>query len=170
MVSHKQTKREPKFITELTDFAFLIASHSDVVTANTQEMLESLNRINSTRETALHFRGAVDIAIDGYNDDNRELFEVPEVRGYYKLLTEQFPYFFFYLNLNRPTLKVVAFCLSDAQFVGNGRVEINKLKWANFMQNQFNGLNALFRKYELDKDYPNLNREISEEVDRYFEE
>ena len=162
MVSEKQTKWEP-------DFIDLVASRSDVEATNTEEMLRSLNKINSSRDNALRFRGAVDIAVHGYDDDDRELFEIPEVRRYYKLLTEQFPYFFFFLNLHQPTLKVIAFCLCDAHLVGNGRVEIDNLKLTNFIQNHFTGLNAVFHEYGLDNDYPDLNREISEEVIRYFE-
>ena len=130
--SEKQTNRELDFITELTDCFCVSISRFEVEPTNTERIRQNLNRINLSRETALHFREAVDIGVNGYNDDDRELFEIPEVRRYFRLLTEKFPYFFFFLNLRQPTLKVIAFCVCDAQPVGNGRVVINNLKMANF--------------------------------------
>ncbi len=157
------------FITNLTDHFCVLMSRFEVETTNTERILRGLNRINLSRENTLHFRGAVIIGVNGYDDVDIERFEVPEVRRYSKLLTEKFPYLSFFLNLDRPTLKVIAFCVCDAHSIGNGRMEINNLKMANFLQNHFTGLNALFHEYGLDKDYPNLNREIFEEVIRYIE-
>ena len=151
------------------DSIHLVASRSDLVATNTEEILQSLRNINSSKENALRFRGSVDIGVHGYNDDDRELYEIPEVCRFYELLTTQFPYLFFFLNLQLPTLKAIAFCVCGARLVGNGRVEVNNGKLSTFLQSQFSGLNALFQDYGLDDDYPNLNREISEEIFRYFE-
>lgn len=155
--------------TWMPDSIHLVASRSDVEAGNTGEILRSLKDINSSMENALRFRGAVDIAVHGYNDDDRELYEIPEVRRYYELLTDQFPYFFFFLNLSLPTLKIIAFCLCDARKVGEETVQIDKLKLATFVQDQFVGLNTLFHKYDLDTDHPDLMREISDDIFRYFE-
>ncbi len=146
-----------------------MATRGEVETMNTEEMLKSLKRINSSRDNALQFCGGVDIGVHGYDDDDRELFEIPEVCKYFNRLTKQFPYFFFFMDLNLPTLKVIAFCLSEARSVGNGRVELNNLRLGQFMMGQYTGLNEIFHQHGLDKDYPNLNQEISEEVERYFQ-
>ena len=150
----------PDFITNLTDHCCVLMSRFEVATTNTERILWDLNRINSSKENTLHFSGAVIIGVNGYDDVDIELFEVPEVRRYFKLLTEKFPYLSFFLNLDCPTLKVIAFGVCDAHSIGNGRMEINNLKMDNFLQNYFTGLNALFYEYGLDKDYPNLNRRL----------
>ena len=162
MASDGQTNWEP-------DSIHLVASRSDVVATNTEEILQSLRKINSSKENALRFRGSLDIGVHGYNGDDRELYEIPEVCRYYELLTTQFPYLFFFLNLQSPTLKAITFCVCGARLIGNGSVEINNAKLTAFLQSQFSGLNALFQDYGLDTDYPDLNREISEEILRYFE-
>ena len=162
MASDGQTNWEP-------DSIHLVVSRSDVAATNTEEILQSLRKINSSKENALRFRASVDIGVHGYNDDDRELYEIPEVCRYYEKLTTQFPYLFFFLNLQTPTLKAIAFCVCGARLIGNGNVEINNAKLATFLQSQFSGLNSLFQDYGLDDDYPDLNREISEEILRYFE-
>ena len=150
------------------DSIFLVVSRSDVETGNTEEILRSLNKINSSRESVLRFLGAVNVGVHGYDTDDRELFEIQEVRRYFKILTEQFPYFFFFSNLRLSTLKVIAFCVCGAHSVSSGTVQIDNVKLATFMQQQFAGLNALFHEYDLDESHPDLNREISEQVMLYL--
>ena len=46
----------------------------------------------------LILRGGVIIFIQGYNNDPRELFEIEEVRNWFKALLEDVPYLFYYIN------------------------------------------------------------------------
>lgn len=86
---------------------------------DTETVLTSLRKISSSEEHILGFRESVDLAVHGYDDDDRELFEIPEVCDYFSLLATEFPYFFWFLNTKTPTLKVIAFCVSGARRVNS---------------------------------------------------
>ena len=56
-----------------------------------------------------HFE-RMDLAFHGYDDDTRELFEIPEVRNFVFKLDEAFPYWFYFLSKNDLGLQAVMLC------------------------------------------------------------
>ncbi|UOQ64868.1 chlororespiratory reduction 6 domain-containing protein [Hymenobacter volaticus] len=44
----------------------------------------------------------INIVITGYDNDSRELFEIPEVRKFFLFLDNSFPYWFYWLNKDLP--------------------------------------------------------------------
>jgi hypothetical protein len=50
-----------------------------------------LNILEGLIKKPFAMRSTVHITFDGYNDDSRELYDVPEVVNYYKKLNEAFP-------------------------------------------------------------------------------
>jgi len=60
--------------------------------------LRVLDSLIGSRERAMRFRDRVDFDVDGYNDDPRELFEVPEIRTFVRELDAKWPYWFFFLS------------------------------------------------------------------------
>ena len=55
--------------------------------------------------------GKVRFGLDGYNDDPRELFEIPEARAFLRKLTEEWPYFFYASDLEDRFLDTLIKCL-----------------------------------------------------------
>ncbi|MBK7676957.1 MAG: hypothetical protein IPJ27_20595 [Candidatus Accumulibacter sp.] len=76
----------------------LMFSRRQVETCDVDEPLELLRSLTADRRTAIEFCGRISLVVDGYNDDPRELFEVPEVRAYIKRLDLAWPYWFFLLS------------------------------------------------------------------------
>lgn len=53
---------------------------SAVIDKNFQFVFDGLDRIQATTDLVLHIKNKVDISFDGYDFDERELFEIPEVK------------------------------------------------------------------------------------------
>lgn len=60
----------------------LMFSRHQVETCDIAEPLALLRRMTADRHTAIDFCGRMSLVVDGYQEDPRELFEIPEVRAY----------------------------------------------------------------------------------------
>jgi hypothetical protein len=54
--------------------------------------------------------GTLVFAIDGYNDDPRELHVIPEVRRFYAAFHQAWPYWLYFCDLHQDGLKLLVFC------------------------------------------------------------
>ncbi len=147
------------------DFLTVMISRESVEAGDLSPALGSLSALVESRESARHFLGRVDLAIDGYDDDPRELFEVPEVRAYLAALDAQFPYWFPFLCLETEALKLVTFSLCDIERVASGLVEIDTEDLRDFLVRHFGAMNHFFELYELGED---RNEEISGAINDYY--
>ena len=147
----------------------VVIFRDDVEAGNIRPALESLEKMRASEARVLEFRGSVDLSVNGYGDDGRELFEIPEVCEYFKLLVAEFPYLFWFVTTEAPTIKVIAGCVCGARRVGVANADgvnssFDKAELTRFMKHQFAGLNKIFEDYELDRRHPTLNKEISVRV------
>lgn len=137
-------------------------------------ILEQLLRIYSDSKNIHLFHGWLSFSVNGYGDDDRELFQIPEVCDYFKSLSASFPFLFYFLNLEQPTLAVVMNCVSDAEYPtardGTVYVQVDGDKLQRFVLQQFGGLNKLFADHDLDRRFPKLNRELSDRATQYIED
>lgn len=75
------------------DFLQIVESRINVESGNISDMLAILNKIRSDTFPIVMCQSQVDISIDGYENDHRELYEVPEVRSYFRRITTEWPIF-----------------------------------------------------------------------------
>jgi hypothetical protein len=61
-------------------------------------------------ETLKRRHSKITIFIDGYNDDPRELFEIPEVRHYFQRVHAMWPYGLFFFSRETKTLQLLTLC------------------------------------------------------------
>jgi hypothetical protein len=61
------------------------------------------------------------IAFHGYEQDTRELFEIPEIWEYVHLLDDKFPYWLFFLTKNGLGLQCITLCLMPPYLSKKGR-------------------------------------------------
>lgn len=94
----------------LGDLLCVVVSRQEVESLDTGPALSVLRRLLETPQTALAHMEGVDIAFHGYDDDPRELSEVPEVRDYVHALDEQFPFWLFFLSKQGLGLQCLTFC------------------------------------------------------------
>ena len=123
-----------------------------------------LSRVLADRSAVQRYRGRVDLSFDGYSNDPRELYEIPEVRRFCKKLDEAFPYWFYFLSTERVMLRVVASCLCSVTKPMLGIVSFGP-DLIEFMTHHFQALNWIFENYSLDE---RDNVEISGKITRYF--
>jgi len=92
------------------DFVTIIASKEEILTGDTSGVLIALRLLITSPETAIRWREKVDFAIDGYNDVQWELFEMPEVRAFVASIDEEFPFWLFFLSKHALGLQCIAYC------------------------------------------------------------
>lgn len=122
---------------------------------NNQELTlprEFFNRLRLTKELAHACQGRVELVFFGYDDDPRELYEIPEVRDYVALLDHVLADLFFFVNTEIPafTLLTFALCQTNIDWVDgqSTKAEMKKICFdprsvADFVERHFPGLNEL---------------------------
>ena len=149
------------------DWLGVVVDRGDVEANDISATLSSLSRVLADRETVRRFRGRVEIAFHGYNNDPREIYEIPELRRFLKTLDGSFPYWFYFLPTDRSTsdtLFMVACCLVSVRKVQSGLVSLGP-DFPMFMLGHFAAMNQLFDEYSLDE---RENKEISRQLSDYF--
>ena len=61
-----------------------------------------LEFLEDVKEKALLYEGKINFSITDYDEDQRELYEIDEVREYFDFLDRCFPYWFFFLIRTLP--------------------------------------------------------------------
>lgn len=79
------------------DFCSIVISRRDIQQGDISSTLSSLKQLLNP-EAAIRYCEKVDIGVHGYDDDPRELNEMPEVRDFINRLDAEFPYWCYYLS------------------------------------------------------------------------
>ena len=125
-----------------------------------------ISRVLADRNAVERYRGRVELTFSGYANDSRELYDIPEVRGFCSKLDDAFPYWFYFLSTDGVTLGVIARCLCSVTQVRPGVVSFGP-DLLEFITRHYEALNWLFDNYSLDTRH---NVEISRNVAEYFSE
>lgn len=91
------------------------------------------------------WKGNLSVSVSGYDDDPRELYEIPEVRRYLQGLDQEWPFWFFFLT--PPSIQQVGMCLASAVSVASGKAFIPPENFYRFMERGFGAVNHLFDHY-----------------------
>ena len=89
---------------------------------------------------------------EGYEDDPRELVDVPEVRRLVARLHAAWPYWAFFMNQLDSTISLWLACLCGKAFPGSGRVELDIELLREMLVNGFDSMNALFDMHGFSED------------------
>ena len=122
---------------------YLVLSRPQVEAGGIQEPMIFLRHIVSNVDVAVEFMGRVSLIIDGYNHDARELFEIPEVRRYFKALDDQWDYWFFFLSQADDSIKILESCLCETIEVIPGVVSLDLDQMNRYLTRHFTALNRL---------------------------
>lgn len=83
--------------------------------------VELLKSCLSTPARVRSFFDKLDIAFHGYDNDTRELFEIPEVRSFVSRLDDQFPFWLFFLTKEGLGLQCIMLCLMPPYLTDEAR-------------------------------------------------
>ena len=128
----------------VTEPVVLMLSRREVEAGDPSAAVGRLNFLFNTREAIWRYRGQVALAVDGYNDDPRELVDVPEVRNFLAEFNRQWPYWAFFFNQVDDSIKILALCLCADRCFGHGLVEVDVDKLKRFLSTGFAAMNSIF--------------------------
>lgn len=148
------------------DLLMLMGSREEVERGDHSQTLSSLNTL-LRQDNCRRFRQRVMFGISGYDDDPRELFEIPEVRRWVIGLDAEWPYWFFFLwPGRRSTLPLIAFCLCPYTVLPQGGKLIEPEALAAFQTRAFVAMNGIS---EWLKDSEQVNVEMSDRIMALFQ-
>lgn len=128
------------------DALFFVVPRRDVEAGDLSEILRGLNHLISSVEIAKAYCERVDIGFDGYDDDRREVWEIPEIREFVYRLDEQFPYWLFFLDKKLLGLRCLAWCFLPPHLTEEAQKRIYPQRLAELLERRwFPALNAVAR-------------------------
>jgi hypothetical protein len=130
----------------LGDFIVVQFSRAEVERGLIGDALDRLRLISDDREKFCRFENSVAFTFEGYDQDPREVQEIPEVVTFFRTLTEQWPYWLHFIQRDiqeQDQLSLVLKLLNDCEIV-------------SFSANRFS-----IRFKDMDK--------VAESIDRLFE-
>jgi hypothetical protein len=103
------------------DNLVLMASRAEVEAGDTSYAQATLGKLLKP-ENAVRMKGRLIFGIKGYDDDPRDLWEIDDVRQWMKRLDEQFPYWFYFMDLGpQTTMPLIVFSLCKFEKVPGGK-------------------------------------------------
>lgn len=136
-----------------SDYICLIIDRKDFENLNINQIPEFFSRLKATKELAYHCLGRIEIGFHGYDEDNRELYEIEQFRKYISAVVPLVPELFFFVRTNEPnfTLKVfiASLCNIEKMIPDRSSGLTNVIVVAkftdieNFIIEKFHGLNNI---------------------------
>ena len=111
---HNSFRTDADGFAAMTPNALVIleVTRAEIETGLYSSALERLLVLNDTRENALLYRESLFLQVVGYDDDSRELPEIPEVRDFFTKLTQAWPHWMWFLSRELGTLHLLVSLLS----------------------------------------------------------
>ena len=92
------------------------------------------------------------LVVDGYNDDPRELVDIPAVRSILRQLEAGWPSWAYFFNQVDDSIKLLLSCVAGERFLGRGAVEMDADMVAAALSRGFGGINTIFDQYGFPED------------------
>lgn len=89
------------------------------------------------------------LMIEGYDDDPREVYAIPEIRAFYQRLWERWPYWLYFCNLESENLMMMTMCCLDSmdalKVKGRAQVQVSldPLEVVRFISGGFVPMNEM---------------------------
>jgi len=124
-------------------------SRREIEHHDTSRSLALLNGLTQEKNVAWIARGRLVLSVDGYDDDPRELYELPEVRRFIKSLHSQWKYWFFFSNEIYATLQVVCNCILSGTRASPHATQVDANSFNKFYRECADACNDLCDKFGL---------------------
>jgi hypothetical protein len=146
-----------------TKFVAIAITREEIQAGDTSGIVARLEDLVRTREAAMASRQRAALFVDGYDEDPRDVWQIPEARDFFQRLFARCPYLFF-LALPGPgneTLNLLALCCCDYTPGSGGLLRFDPEQWKRFVELGFAGLNQLTTRLAISVE---VNREITEDI------
>lgn len=137
------------------DLIVLSVDREQVEGGDTRTVLAKLAEMVADRRSAELYRDKIEVTFDGYGDDPREVWEIPEVAAFVRALAESFDGWFYICHPQGVMLRTLAFSTCRIEVVtrnpllGTG-VKPNNEDLAAFLRAHFDAVNRLYARLGLD--------------------
>jgi hypothetical protein len=128
---------EHESLSKMVDPIMLVVSREEVEGGDISRPQATFSKLLSSPETIRHFRERLDISFFGYDQDRRELFEIPEVRSFVHKLDEIFPYWLFFLSRYYLGLQCITFCFLPPFLTPESRQRIHTERLMKLMEDRW---------------------------------
>jgi hypothetical protein len=137
---------------------------------DTKQLIDFLNMLLADAETVRAFRGRIGFDLEGFENEKRDPEDIPELRDYLRVVSDKFPYWFWFMETRSPRLKLLLHCLCDAEFrtdIGREHVlrKYNRDDLAHFMTKYGGALDELKERVGLSD--AEVNARIKQ-IKKYF--
>lgn len=131
------------------DRLLFMIDREDIESLNFDNLTTVFERFEVNPELVKHLRSKVEVSISGYDNDSRELFDIPEVVKWVKGAFPKVDGWFYFLTNDRISafLKVLFICHTKFKKEKNGKLSYQKSDSKEFIISSFNGLNKFCDKH-----------------------
>jgi len=153
-------------------FRLVSVSKQEILSMNFDLIKNFFKRISKNHAQMLKSRSSLDIYFPEYDDDPREIYDIPEIRKWIKGSIEQFIPWVYYIDFKRENaaffLLIHAYSREKRRIKKNTGflIELNKDDILNFLEYMFKNLNAFTEENNIPL---KINKEISEKLIEYFD-
>ena len=162
---HRRSWEEPVLPTASGIKPIFVIPRDFVEPPDLRSIVDSLSPFIATPAAAQAMQGRLHLTFQGYDDDPRGLWDIPEARTFATQLEMQFPYWFFLADLRSDTLQTLALCVCALHTAGPGANAIDAKRFDDFFDREMAGLTQMWNTTSLS---PTKLRRTSDRVKRYF--
>ena len=143
-----------KIVSEAGAIIYTI-DRGDIEAMNLKEVSEFFIRLTITREFAVQNQDKIILHVWGYDDDERELWEIEEVRRWFVAAEAAVKFWFYFLKTTsyKPSMQLLAACVCHVkrgeQRDGRIKVELDKEDLLEFITRNFGWLNEMTERLGL---------------------
>lgn len=143
-----------------SEIILLNVSQKEVLNMDTSGLMTLLTKLTINDEIVKKSESKLSFFIDGYNNDSREIYEIPEVINWMKKVFEDFKYWGYFLDMrkdfiNLTGLRMFIFCMCESKIINTNQnntmktIEYDIEQSLNIMEKLFNWLNEFCEKYKI---------------------
>ena len=118
------------------------------IIGDTSTVLNALNGFLEDSQTVSNGKNRVAISFEGFDSDPRPAYDIPGIRDYVSKLDTEFPYWFYFCNLESQSIQLICLCLCEVEKVrGGSRPDADDLR--KFLEDHLKSMNELGARYNL---------------------
>ena len=127
----------------------LIISSQEIVNNNFYPTQMLFKYLTTDSWYIKRYKEKVKFSIIGYADDNRKVWEIPEVREFINYLDILFPYWFYFLDKKNDGLKIIMLCCSGPVESLNKPHNLDQDIFMPFLITHYRALNVMCQKADM---------------------
>lgn len=112
----------------------IVVSREEVEACDIKPAMTTLRQLVASPDVARSYQEKVDITFHGYDNDRRELYEIPEVRSYVHKLDKEFPFWLFFLSKKFLDLHAIILCFMPPFLTEEAKARIFPLKIGELLE------------------------------------